>query len=68
MLVLLRGCLKSINCDRTSSEPPPKSPILGDFASRNRLKSPRMGDLGGKRKALGYFSNILYRSAEGNEL
>jgi hypothetical protein len=34
-------------------------PILGDFESRNGLKSPRMGNLGGKRKALCYFSNIL---------
>jgi hypothetical protein len=44
---------------RSFPEQPPKSPILGDFEIRNGSKSPRMGDLGGERKALRYFSTIV---------
>jgi hypothetical protein len=37
---------------RLLSDPPPKSPILGDFEEGLVRKSPRMGDLGGKCKNL----------------
>jgi hypothetical protein len=47
-----------MSCDRLRSGQPPKSPILGDFELRNGLKFPSMGDLGGDRKVLQYFSEI----------
>jgi hypothetical protein len=53
---------------RSCSEPPPKSPILGDFELNDGSKSPRMGDLGGERKALCYFSNVLLDHGMKNRL
>jgi hypothetical protein len=62
-----RGCFKSINCERSCPEQPPKSPILGDFELFLNSKSSRMGDLGGECKALRYFSNILLAKLQESE-